>query len=66
MQSEYKDVLFQPFTFYYVRDVIIDIQNYEATITLETIGKKEILEFQIKKGKEIEFNKKENIMQVKT
>ena len=65
MQSEYKDVLFQPFTFYYVRDVIIDIQNYEATITLETIGKKEILELQIKKGKEIEFNEKEKIMQVK-
>ena len=57
--------LFQPFSFYYVKDVQIDIQNYTSTIYLETIGKEEILEEQIRKGKEIEFNEKTQIMEVK-
>ena len=39
--------------------------NYTADIYLETIGKTEILEEKIKKGKEIEFNKEENIIQIK-
>ena len=66
--SEYaaeREVLYQPFSFYYVRDVQIDPTNYKADIYLETIGKKEILEKQIKKGKKIIFNEKERIMQVK-
>ena len=60
-----KEILFQPFSFYLVRDVQIDLQHYTADIYLETIGKKEILEEQIKIGKEIEYNQKENIMKVK-
>ena len=60
-----KEILYQPFSFYYVRDVQIDIKNYIADIYLDTIGKKEILEEKIKIGKEIEYNQKENIMQVK-
>ena len=67
-ESKYKyekEFLFQPFSFYYVVDAQIDINNYKADIYLETIGKEEILEEQIKKGKEIEFNEKEKIMQVK-
>ena len=65
--SEYeeKEILFLPFSFYYVRDVQIDQQNYKADIYLETIGKQEILEEKIKIGKEIKFNQKEFIMQVK-
>ena len=59
------ECLFQPFSFYYVRDVKIDLSNYTADIYLETIGKKEILEKQIKEGKEIEYNQKDRIMQVK-
>ena len=39
--------------------------NYTADIYLEIIGKTEILEEKIKKGKEIEFNKEENIIQIK-
>ena len=60
-----KEYLYQPFSFYFVRDVQIDYVNYQADIYLETIGKTEILEEQIKTGKEIEYNQKENIMQIK-
>ena len=60
-----KEHLFLPFTFYYVRDVQININNHTADIYLETIGKKEILEKEIKNGKEIEYNPNENIMQIK-
>ena len=60
-----KEILFLPFSFFYVRDVKIDIVNYTADIYLETIGKEEILEEKIKMGKEIEYNKEKGIMQVK-
>ena len=63
--SSERAFLFQPFSFYFVKDVQIDTQNYTSTIYLETIGKEEILEEQIKKGKEIEFNEKTKIMEVK-
>jgi len=67
-ESQYKnekEILFQPFSFYYVKDVLIDLKNYTADIYLETIGKVEILEEQIKNNKDIEYNKKENIIQIK-
>ena len=67
-ESQYKnekEILFQPFSFYYVKDVSIDLKNYTADIYLETIGKVEILEEQIKNNKDIEYNKKENIIQIK-
>ena len=60
-----KEILFQPFSFYFVRDVHIDQNNHTADIYLETIGKVEILEEKLKIGKEIQYNKKEKIMQVK-
>ena len=60
-----KEFLFQPFSFYFVKDVIINEKEHKADIFLETIGKKEILEEQIKIGKEIEYNKDKNIMEVK-
>ena len=65
--SEYgkeREILFQPFSFYRVKAVNINIKDYTADIELETIGKKEILEEQIKMGKEIVYNKNENIMEV--
>ena len=67
-ESEYKyekEFLYQPFSFYYVRDVQIDTKHYTADIYLETIGKTEILEEQIKLGKEVEYNKKEKLIQIK-
>ena len=60
-----KEVIFQPYSFYYVKDVQIDHKNYKADIDLETIGKKEILEEQIQIRKEIEYNENENIMEAK-
>ena len=65
--SKYKSekvLLYQPFSFYYVRDVNIDYKNYKADILLETIGKQEILEEKIRIGKEIKYNEAEKIMQV--
>ena len=59
-----KEHLFLPFSFYYLRDVQINTKNYTADIYLETIGKKEILEEEIKKGKEVEYNPNENIIQI--
>ena len=60
-----KEIIYLPFSFFLVKDVQIDYNNYKADIYLETIGKLEILEEQIKKGKEIKYNQKENIMEVK-
>ena len=60
-----KEFVFQPFSFFHVKNVKINISDYTADIYLETIGKKEILEEQIQIGKEIEYNKEENIIQIK-
>ena len=60
-----KEYLFQPFTFYLVKDVNIDIKKYTADIQLETIGKNEILEEKIKYGKAIEYDKNEKIVKIK-
>ena len=66
-ESEYKkekEILFQPFSFYYVEDVKINISKYTADIYLETIGKTEVLEEQIKEGKLLCYNKKKNIIEI--
>jgi serine/threonine protein kinase len=67
-ESKYQkeeEILYQPFSFYYVSDVIIDKEKFTADIYLETIGKLEILEEQLKVGKIIEYNPNKKIMQVK-
>ena len=60
-----EEYLFLPFSFYKVTEVKINMNEFTADIYLETIGKKEILEEQIKMGKEIEYNILENIIQIK-
>ena len=60
-----KKILYQPFSFFHVRDVQIDIKNYIADIYLDAIGKTEILEEKIREGKEIVFNPKLRIMEAK-
>ena len=60
-----KEIVFQPFTFYFVKDAVINIKEYTADIELETIGKIEILEEKIKFGFEIEYNQHENIIEIK-
>ena len=59
-----KEILYQPFSFYYVRDVQVNINEYTADIYLETIGKQEILEEKIRIGKEIKYNEKERKMEI--
>ena len=59
-----KEILFLPFSFFKVKNVEIDIINYTADIYLETIGKNEILENQIKNGKHIQYDSKLNIMKI--
>ena len=61
-ETEY---VFLPFSFFRVKDVKINTNDYTADIYLETVGKKQILENEIKLGKEIEFNSQENIIQIK-
>ena len=60
-----KEILYQPFSFYFVTDIQIDNKMYIADIYLETIGKTQILEEEIKKGKEIVYNESKNIIEVK-
>ena len=50
-QFDEKEVLFQPFSFYYVEKVEFDLNKYYAFIYLNTIGKTEILEAAIHNGK---------------
>ena len=59
-----KEYLFQPFSFYRVTKVNFDVKEHKADICLETVGKKEILEEQIKNGKKIKYNESKNIMEV--
>ena len=59
-----EEILFLPFTFFKVKDVIIDNKQYVAEIHLETIGKKEILEKEIKNGKDIKYNYIEGVMEI--
>ena len=60
-----REYLFLPFSFFRVKDVKINTNDYIADIYLETVGKKQILENEIKLGKEIEFNSQKNIIQIK-
>ena len=64
-QFDEKEVLFQPFSFYYVEKVEFDLNKYYADIYLHTIGKTEILEDAIHNGKKIEYNDNLDIIQVK-
>ena len=59
-----KEILFQPFSFFYLKDVSINFENYTVDIFLETIGKTEILEEKLKNYKDIEYNKSKNIIEV--
>ena len=66
--SEYKgekEILFLPFSFFKVLDVQTDTTNYTADIYLKTVGKKEILENQIKNGKGIRYNMNLNELEFK-
>ena len=59
-----KEILFQPFSFYYVKNVKFDYENYLADIELETIVKKEILEEKIRNEKKEIYDKKDNLVRI--
>ena len=66
-ESKYKkekEILFQPFSFYYVKNVFFDYKNYLADIELETIVKKEILEEKIRIGKKVIYDKNANLVRI--
>ena len=63
--QEEDEIIYQPFSFFLLKDIIIDYENYIADIYLETIGKTEILEEEIKKGKKILYNNTFGIMEAK-
>ena len=60
--NEEKEILFQPFSFYLVRNVIFNFNKYTVDIYLELIPKKEILEKKIRIGKKIVYDKENNLM----
>ena len=60
-----KEVLFQPFSFYYVEKVDINLSKFTADIYLETIGKTAIFEEKLKEGKEIFYDGCEDIIRFK-
>ena len=60
-----KEVLFQPFSFCFVKDVKFDLKKFTADIYLDTVGKTENLENAIKNGKKIEYNEDLKIIQIK-
>ena len=60
-----KEVIFLPFSFYYVEKVVIDLSKYTADIYLETMGKTEIFEENLVKEKELFYDGYENIIRFK-
>ena len=59
------EVLFQPFSFYYVNDVKFDLKKHYVDIYLETVGKTEILERALHDGKKIEYIENNNLRMIK-
>ena len=55
--------LFLPFSFYKIIKVDIDYDHYKAVVELKTIGRKSILENDIKNNKKITYNYKEEVME---
>ena len=60
-----KEVIFLPFSFYYVEKVDINLSKYTADIYLETMGKTEIFEEKLVKEKELFYDGYENIIRFK-
>ena len=62
--SEYneKEILYQPFSFYFVKKTKFDHNQYTADIDLELIPRIEILEEKMRKGGKIVYNKENNVM----
>ena len=59
-----EEILFQPFSFYLVKSVKFDYEEFSVDIELEIVIKKEILEYQIKKGKKVNYDKIQNLIYI--
>ena len=57
-----KEILYQPFTFYMVKNTNFNYSNYTVDIELEIIPKSKIFEEDIKKGKKIIYDEINNLM----
>ena len=62
--SKEEEILFQPFAFYLVKNVKFDYEEFSVDIELELLMKKEILEYQIKKGKHVNYDKIQNLIYI--
>ena len=62
-QYHEEERLFQPFSFFKVKKVDIDLNHKKADIELDAIGKASILEEAIKDNKKIMYNRSKNIIE---
>ena len=60
--SSESERLFQPFSFFKITKVDIDTNNKKAEIEMENVGKKCVLEKEIQKGKELEYDASGNFI----
>lgn len=60
--DEEKEILIQPFSFYLIKKVKFNYKKYTVDIDLELIQRQEVLEEEIKKGKNVIYDKKTNLM----
>ena len=51
-----EEILFQPFSFYLVKDVKFDYEEFSVDIELEVLLRKEILDYKIRKGKKVNYD----------
>ena len=58
-----KEFLFHPYSFFRIKSFNIDLDKYILNLNLETIGKKEILEYPLKFGKSIILNEEKEIVE---
>ena len=59
-----EEILFQPFSFYLVKDVKFDYEEFCVDIELEVLLRKEILEYQIRKGKKVNYDSIQKIIYI--
>lgn len=63
--KEEKEILFQPFCFFRIQKVNVDMNLNRCYIYMELIGKKEIWEQKMNNKSSIEYNRNENFIELK-
>ena len=65
--SEEDELLFHPFSFFRIKDVLINYDTHIVTLKLESINKKDILEEKLRddNNKKIHYNKIDKIIEIK-